>query len=133
MELGTFLAGDAALLVFSGLGLVATGLAIVRDIPAQRRIVEQPVRGQLAQPAYRSQGSWFTTARAIVPRSLNFVPQNASARGSSRMSAPTASTATAPVIAPNVMAVSRNEMPRCVSTPVTASGGARRCCPSAPG
>ena len=44
MELSTFLAGDAALLVFSGLGLVATGLAIVRDIPVQRRIVERPVR-----------------------------------------------------------------------------------------
>ena len=42
MELGTFLASDAALLVFSGLGLVATGLAIVRDIPVQRRGIERP-------------------------------------------------------------------------------------------
>ena len=42
MELSTFLASDAALLVLSGLGLVATGLAIVRDIPVQRRVVEQP-------------------------------------------------------------------------------------------
>ena len=37
MELGTFLASDAALVVFSTFGLVATGLAIVRDIPVQRR------------------------------------------------------------------------------------------------
>lgn len=44
MELGTFLVSDAALLVFSGLGLVATGLAIVRDIPVQRRTGE----GQLS-------------------------------------------------------------------------------------
>jgi hypothetical protein len=43
MEVSTFLASDAALLVFSGLGLVATGLAIVRDIPVQRRVVEEPV------------------------------------------------------------------------------------------
>ena len=43
MELSTFLASDAALLVLSGLGLVATGLAIVRDIPVQRRVVDQPV------------------------------------------------------------------------------------------
>lgn len=43
MELSMFLSSDAALLVFSGLGLVATGLAIVRDIPVQRRFVEQPV------------------------------------------------------------------------------------------
>ena len=43
MELSTFLASDAALLVFSGLGLVATGLAIVRDIPVQRQVVDQPV------------------------------------------------------------------------------------------
>ena len=44
MELGTFLASDAALVVFSTLGLVATGLAIVRDIPVQQRVGEQPVR-----------------------------------------------------------------------------------------
>jgi hypothetical protein len=44
MELNSFLASDAALLLFSGLGLVATGLAIVRDIPVQRRVVEQRVR-----------------------------------------------------------------------------------------
>ncbi len=37
MELGTFLASDAALVVLSTFGLVATGLAIVRDIPVQRR------------------------------------------------------------------------------------------------
>ena len=43
MELSTFLASDAALLVFSGLGLVATGLAIVRDIPVQRQVVDQSV------------------------------------------------------------------------------------------
>lgn len=43
MELGSFLASDGALLVFSAFGLVATGLAIVRDIPVQRQIVEQPV------------------------------------------------------------------------------------------
>lgn len=43
VELSTFLATDAALLLISGLGLVATGLAIVRDIPVQRRLVEQPV------------------------------------------------------------------------------------------
>lgn len=46
MELGTFLASDAALLLFSGLGLVGTGVAIVRDIPVQRRIVEQPIAHQ---------------------------------------------------------------------------------------
>jgi hypothetical protein len=44
MELSKFLASDAALLVFSGFGLIATGLAIVRDIPVQRRAAEQPVR-----------------------------------------------------------------------------------------
>jgi hypothetical protein len=43
MELTSFLGSDAALLVFSGLGLVATGLAIVRDIPVQRSVVEQTV------------------------------------------------------------------------------------------
>lgn len=43
MELGTFLTSDAALLVLSGLGLVGTGLAIVRDIPVQRRVVDQPI------------------------------------------------------------------------------------------
>ncbi len=42
MELTSFLGSDAALLLFSGLGLVATGLAIARDIPVQQR-VEQPV------------------------------------------------------------------------------------------
>jgi hypothetical protein len=44
MELTSFLGSDAALLLFSGLGLVATGLAIVRDIPVQRRVVEQPAQ-----------------------------------------------------------------------------------------
>jgi hypothetical protein len=42
VELNSFLGSDAALLLFSGLGLVATGLAIVRDIPVQRRVVERP-------------------------------------------------------------------------------------------
>jgi hypothetical protein len=42
VELNSFLGSDAALLLISGLGLVATGLAIVRDIPVQRRVVEQP-------------------------------------------------------------------------------------------
>jgi len=43
MELSTFLGSDAALLLLSGLGLIATSLAIVRDIPVQRRVAEQPV------------------------------------------------------------------------------------------
>ncbi len=43
MELSTFLTSDAALLVFSGLGLIATGLAIVRDIPVQQRVDERPM------------------------------------------------------------------------------------------
>jgi hypothetical protein len=43
MELNSFLGSDSALLLISGLGLVATGLAIMRDIPVQRRLVEQPV------------------------------------------------------------------------------------------
>jgi len=43
MELSSFLGGDAALVLFSGLGLVATGKAITRDIPMQRRIAERPV------------------------------------------------------------------------------------------
>jgi len=43
MELSSFLGGDAALLLVSGLGLVATGLAIARDIPVQRRFSERPV------------------------------------------------------------------------------------------
>ncbi|MEA2660599.1 MAG: hypothetical protein QOH08_171 [Chloroflexota bacterium] len=43
MELNAFLGSDAALLLFSGLGLVATGLAIMRDIPVQKQVVEQPV------------------------------------------------------------------------------------------
>lgn len=44
MELNSFLGSDAALLLVSGLGLVATGLAIMRDIPVQQRVVEQPIR-----------------------------------------------------------------------------------------
>ncbi|HEV2010209.1 MAG TPA: hypothetical protein VGS17_04190 [Candidatus Limnocylindria bacterium] len=44
MGLNSFLGSDAALLLFSGLGLVATGLAIMRDIPVQKRVVEQPIR-----------------------------------------------------------------------------------------
>ena len=44
MELSSFLGSDGALLLFSGLGLIATGLAIVRDIPVQKRIAEEPVR-----------------------------------------------------------------------------------------
>jgi len=43
MDLSSFLGGDAALVLFSGLGLVATGLAIARDIPVQRRIAERPM------------------------------------------------------------------------------------------
>jgi hypothetical protein len=43
MPLNAFLGSDTALLLLSGLGLVATGLAIMRDIPVQRRIVEQPI------------------------------------------------------------------------------------------
>jgi hypothetical protein len=43
MQLNAFLGSDAALLLLSGLGLVATGLAIMRDIPVQKRIVEQPI------------------------------------------------------------------------------------------
>src|SRR5207249_1881161 len=38
MELSAFLSSDAALVLFSGFGLVATGLAIIRDIPVQRRV-----------------------------------------------------------------------------------------------
>ena len=44
MELSSFLGSDAALLLLSGVGLIATSLAIVRDIPVQRRVAEQPVR-----------------------------------------------------------------------------------------
>ena len=43
MELNGFLGSDFALVLFSGFGLVATGLAIVRDIPMQRAVAEQPV------------------------------------------------------------------------------------------
>ena len=42
MELNSLVGSDAALLLFSGLGLVATGLAIMRDIPVQKRTVEPP-------------------------------------------------------------------------------------------
>lgn len=44
MGFSSFLASDAALLVVSAIGLIATGLAIVRDIPVQRRAAEEPVR-----------------------------------------------------------------------------------------
>lgn len=45
MEVTRFLGSDAALLLLSGVGLIATGIAIVRDIPVQRRVVaDQPVR-----------------------------------------------------------------------------------------
>ena len=44
MELSSFFGSDAALLLFSGLGLIATGLAIARDIPQQKRVAEEPVR-----------------------------------------------------------------------------------------
>ncbi len=44
MELSSFLGSDTALLVLSGLGLIATGLAIARDIPVQRQVAEEPVR-----------------------------------------------------------------------------------------
>jgi len=40
MELSSLLATDGALVVFLGFGLVATGLAIVRDIPTQERIID---------------------------------------------------------------------------------------------
>jgi hypothetical protein len=43
LELTSFLGSDAALLLFSGLGLVATGLAIVRDIPVQRQVADQRI------------------------------------------------------------------------------------------
>jgi hypothetical protein len=43
MELARFLGSDAALLLFTGVGLVATGIAIVRDIPVQRRMAKEPV------------------------------------------------------------------------------------------
>ena len=43
MELSSFLGSDGALLLLCGLGLIATGLAIVRDLPVQRR-AEEPVR-----------------------------------------------------------------------------------------
>ena len=47
MELNSFLGSDAALLLFSGLGLVATGLAIVLDLPVRRRVVvDQRVRSE---------------------------------------------------------------------------------------
>jgi hypothetical protein len=57
MELATFLASDAALVVLSALGLVATGLAIVRDIPAQQRVAERPRGAESYGPsAYLTQG-----------------------------------------------------------------------------
>jgi hypothetical protein len=42
MEL-SILVSDTALLLFTGIGLIATGLAIMRDIPIQRRMSEQPI------------------------------------------------------------------------------------------
>ena len=57
MELGAFLASDAALVVFSTLGLVATGLAIVRDIPVQQRVSERPAGAEsYGTSAYLTQG-----------------------------------------------------------------------------
>ena len=57
MELATFLASDAALVVFSTLGLVATGLAIVRDIPVQQRVAERPAGLEgYGTSAYLTQG-----------------------------------------------------------------------------
>ena len=56
MELSTFLASDAALAVFSTLGLVATGLAIVRDIPVQRRVGERSAPEGYGSSAYLTQG-----------------------------------------------------------------------------
>ncbi|HVR88662.1 MAG TPA: hypothetical protein VHG53_03855 [Candidatus Limnocylindria bacterium] len=44
MEFSSFLASDAALLLFSAGGLAATALAIVRDIPVQRRVTRTTVR-----------------------------------------------------------------------------------------
>lgn len=46
MELNAFLGSDFALLLFSGFGLVATGFAIMRDIPVQRQVAEQPARAR---------------------------------------------------------------------------------------
>jgi len=43
MELNSFLGSEGALLLFSGLGLVATGLAIIREIPVQRGVIEPPI------------------------------------------------------------------------------------------
>ena len=43
MELGAFFSSDTALLLLSALGLVATGIAILRDIPDQRRMADQRV------------------------------------------------------------------------------------------
>lgn len=43
MELGSFLSSDTALLLLSALGLVGTGIAILRDIPDQRRMADQRV------------------------------------------------------------------------------------------
>lgn len=40
MELSSFLASDTALLLFSASGIAATALAIVRDIPVQRRVTQ---------------------------------------------------------------------------------------------
>jgi len=43
MALNSFLGSEGALLLFSGLGLVATGLAIIREIPVQRGVIEPPI------------------------------------------------------------------------------------------
>jgi len=43
MELSSFLGTDGALLLLCGLGLIATGVAIIRDLPVQRR-AQAPVR-----------------------------------------------------------------------------------------
>ena len=47
MELNSFLGSDGALLLFSSFGLVGTALAILRDIPAQRRILEPLIATEL--------------------------------------------------------------------------------------
>ena len=40
-ELTAMITGDGALLLFSAAGLVATAIAILRDIPVQAQVVSQ--------------------------------------------------------------------------------------------
>lgn len=55
MELSALLASDAALVIYSTLGLAATGLAIARDIPVQRRVAELRSDDRFGASAYRIQ------------------------------------------------------------------------------